>query len=627
MKRKIVLWPVFVMALGFLCPGAVYGAAESLTPGGDGRYYIHTAEELASICVDDSSRQYVLGADINIPPGWVPIGIDVLGRAVGFKGSLDGRGHSVIGLDIDATVGDMVGLFGKLEGASVSNIVLVDAGIHIGGDFGGREFAAGLLAGEAADCAISNITITGGNIAVTGTGLASAAIGGLIGKGTGTRLGDICVTVQINDSRNRWPAMGRGAGNPGRDVPGAVEQDSLKAVGGMAGKLNNCMVERSLANVQIYANAETIGGVVGLATDTGFHGSGTGEGVVSQFCMECTQEPALKPSRNRRISFRDGTAATNEKSAVGGFAGRLEGMATVQECYSHANVAGDIAGGFAGQLLGRRLPGNANHVLEVAKCTATGETTSAIDGIAGGFAGIVEYALIKDSSAYGDVKGCGHAGGFVGRLSGLSRVIYAYAMGDVFLEISCNGSAAQSVTADGGNRNVAPPVTAGNGGQRMTQPATAADGGQQAPQPAYLSGFAGGFVGELTGSACVEFSYSTGAVATREGAEGAVGGFVGGISAVGTPNTITHCLSFAPWVVGEGYVHRFAGRADHDGVNGCYAYLGSMVVRDGNIAHVLPNAFGPDGADMSRAQVEDVAKRLGWRRPMPPPYAATDDSG
>jgi len=397
--------------------------------GPDGEIYIHTAEQLANIqqlanlfiesdghkgsldFLTCPSNVYVLAQDIDLPPGWTPIGDSDTHPDYVFKGSFDGRGHTITGLT--------QGLFGSLDGARVSNLVIADANIKISTE---ETDAVGILADNAKDSIIKNVSI---------------------------------------------------------------ENSEISASGG---------------------------------------GSGS----------------------------------------VGGLVGRMEGTGLILECHSHANVTGGIAGGLVGQVIGSSLTANANHKMEIIQSSATGKVVS-LDGLAGGFIGEGVYALIKDCAAYGDVEGHTGAGGFVGRLSSRSRIIYAYARGNV----SINGQ----------------------------------------------SGFAGGFIGELTGSACVEFSYSVGSVfAAHTSADAAIGGFVGIISDVDAPNTITHSLSFSPWVVGDGYVHRFAGRMEHDGVNGCFAYLGSMVVRGGKLVDVIPSAYGSDGGDMSIAQVENITKRLGWRR-------------
>ncbi|MCL2572778.1 MAG: hypothetical protein FWE11_10290 [Defluviitaleaceae bacterium] len=222
--------------------------------------------------------------------------------------------------------------------------------------------------------------------------------------------------------------------------------------------------------------------------------------------------------------------------------------------------AGKYIGGLVGHILGTPLTTNANHISEFINSSSHVKITGA-PGITGGFAGKIEYTLTKNCVALGEVHGQGITGGFVGILLNNSRIIYSHAKGDIFSL---------------GNQSAA-----------------------------------GGFIGKITDTASVEFSYSTGSVITSGSPEGAVGGFAGIISDIGAPNTLTHCVTFASWIVGEGeHVKRFAGRTDHNGINGCYAYLGSMVINKKAIAHVLPSAYGPDGADMSTSQIEEITKLL-----------------
>jgi len=248
---------------------------------------------------------------------------------------------------------------------------------------------------------------------------------------------------------------------------------------------------------------------------------------------------------------------------VGGIVGLFQGSGRIADSKSSAVVEGTTAGGIAGKAHGHELKTNAKHKLEIVRTMAYGNVQGQT---AGGLVGEGIDLLAEASAAYGDVHGI-MAGGFVGRLTGNSRVIHSYARGDVFL----------------------------------------------AKNP----GFIGGFVGEVSGGACIEFSFSAGSAVADICCDNktAVGGFAGAICAKGQPTTVTHCLSFAPWVVGptDAYVHRFAGIALDGGVNGCFALLGSVVVQGGVVAHVLPSAFSNDGADMSNAQVEDTIGRLGLR--------------
>jgi len=109
-------------------------------------------------------------------------------------------------------------------------------------------------------------------------------------------------------------------------------------------------------------------------------------------------------------------------------------------------------------------------------------------------------------------------------------------------------------------------------------------------------GCAAGFVGEISGSSHIERSQFSGTVY----GETYVAGFAGKISDSGAPNTISDCITLATAVVGaeNAQVRRFANFFQHNGINGCYAYLGMVVVADGQLQHVLPCAYGADGADL-----------------------------
>jgi len=286
---------------------------------------------------------------------------------------------------------------------------------------------------------------------------------------------------------------------------------------------------------------------------------------------------AVTDSLINNITIIGGAITSGGESIVGGLAGRIAGETYILDCETDTDITGSIAGGIVGQAIGANLSTNANHKMEILRCKATGSVTATapskgqhpamVSGVAGGFIGQGAFVLIEDSASYGTVTGQ-NVGGFVGELANFSRVLYSYAQGDVF---SCG-----------------------------------------------LGGSVGGFVGVIKSGSCIEFSYSGGAVAAHSQShqEWDIGGFAGTILANDAPTTITHSFSFSPWVVGpaDSNVQRFVGSSPHGGVNGCYAALSSMVVKDSALMHVLPSAFGADGGDVSNTQVEVLARRLGWRR-------------
>lgn len=242
-------------------------------------------------------------------------------------------------------------------------------------------------------------------------------------------------------------------------------------------------------------------------------------------------------------------------SNVGGFVGIVEQKGLFVQCQAHGNVSAEkSAGGFVGSAQGHNLDENANHGIKFVQCHSFGDVHAKNDVI-GGFAGSLRYTLIDAASSNGGVHALGDdVGGFVGRHSDKSRITNACAYGDVF-------------------------------------------GGQ-----------AGGFVGILSRGSAIEYSLSAGDVSGLS----YTGGFVGVISDEGAPNTLTSCLSFSGKVSSKGDVQRFAGLLNHEGVNNCYAYLGTVVAGQKGLRHVIPNAYGADAADFNDTTIEEIMQRLSF---------------
>ncbi|PYI53364.1 S-layer homology domain-containing protein [Paenibacillus flagellatus] len=133
---------------------------------------IATADQLSRIGQPSEgynlSDSYRLEADIDLSAfsagaGWTPIGSGLSP----FRGTFDGNGHTIANLTLDRPGDDGVGLFGATNGATVSNVALLNARIA------GRDQAGGLI-GYANDTAVSAVSVQG---AVYG----GSMVGGLIG--------------------------------------------------------------------------------------------------------------------------------------------------------------------------------------------------------------------------------------------------------------------------------------------------------------------------------------------------------------------------------------------------------------------------------------------------------------
>lgn len=169
---------------------------------------------------NDLSANYILMKDIDMSVdtaeggewnltghGWTPID--------GFKGTLDGNGHRIIGMHIYGEMSRDVGLFGKMgDKATIENLALVDVDIDININVKDNEWAIGAIIGDGKGTFGSSVSIkikrcySSGNIIVQGE---CCVVGGMVGAG-----------ADVYDSYNAC------------DV--TVEEVSVGSVGGICGE-------------------------------------------------------------------------------------------------------------------------------------------------------------------------------------------------------------------------------------------------------------------------------------------------------------------------------------------------------------------------------------------------------
>ena len=153
---------------------------------------------------DYAGRTVVLGDNIDLSLqdiNWTPIGTGTrsgsgyTGNA--FKGTFDGRGFTISGLTIDATVSgdnvdDAYGLFGVIDGATVTNLTL--ANVHI--TVNGGECVGGVVGLMVNGSTVSNIEMD------VGSGITAVrGLGGIVGRMTISGTIENCVNeASINGS-------------------------------------------------------------------------------------------------------------------------------------------------------------------------------------------------------------------------------------------------------------------------------------------------------------------------------------------------------------------------------------------------------------------------------------------
>ena len=136
---------------------------------------------------------YVISGDLNVigtdfaSADWVALG------AAGFAGTLDGRGHKIVNVDLRYSLG----LFNALKGAVIKNVEIEVAQLNTGAN-------ASVFGVSAQDSVFENITVTFTN---TFTGVQCGVLGGG-NQSSGCTFKDITVNAQGSDIYRLFSAGG-----------------------------------------------------------------------------------------------------------------------------------------------------------------------------------------------------------------------------------------------------------------------------------------------------------------------------------------------------------------------------------------------------------------------------------
>ncbi|WP_020617886.1 immunoglobulin-like domain-containing protein [Paenibacillus daejeonensis] len=233
-------------------------------------YIVDSAEALDSIRLDVNAH-YKLDDDIDLSTieNWIPI--------PHFRGSLDGDGHIITGLNIDLPDGEHVGLFAQIdEEGKVENLTLRDAWIT------GKNYVgtiAGINRGEIAHVRSENGVVFGspagglvGNLEGTGIieygyyeGLVQGrgSIGGLVGISSGHITASHTDFYVISEGEIAGGLVGLNRGSITQSFAVGGVTSYSPTVGGLVGKLEQGLIEDSYAEAWINASNEKTGGLVG----------------------------------------------------------------------------------------------------------------------------------------------------------------------------------------------------------------------------------------------------------------------------------------------------------------------------------------------------------------------------
>ena len=263
-------------------------AAPSLSGKGTERdpYVIRTADQLAAFAkYVDGGKTYegeyvVLGADIDLSDAgnWDPIGAESGTTAI-FQGTFDGKGHSITGLTIDATVTSGAGNYGLFstlgDQAVVMDLNVLGAKVSATGSDGADKIRAGVIAGSTTKAATSGHANIGTRIdscSATGTVSATSANDKLTYAGGIAASGDIGTAIT-----NCWTDV---------EVSAVAKPISNKnsMAGGIIGNSGNYVV---IANCATFGNVHAAspsstnfggmaGGIVGMMAGKQYNAYATG---------------------------------------------------------------------------------------------------------------------------------------------------------------------------------------------------------------------------------------------------------------------------------------------------------------------------------------------------------------
>ena len=398
---------ILILALCLLLLGAVRVQAAGLSGSGtqEDPYLIKTAADLASVH-DDLSAHYALDADIDLFGRiFEPIGNGAEGA---FTGSLDGRGHTIRGLELDLQDSKYVGLFGYLEG-SVSNLKLSEVNI-VGGRYVGAVAGNIGLGGSVTDCSVLSGSVTSYESAV------SAYVGGITGlcEGTLNKCSNAAAVAKTSRNDSAYDYVGGLAGSVtdaleliGSSNSGAVSgTNSSACIGGLIGSTAKKVRMQECSNTGEVRYGSYIGGLIGSASGTvELHGC-SNTGMIAGF-------------------------ASYSRNAAG-----LIGETVTDARFQNCSNAGEVING----MRSGGLVGYAADTVEMRSCSNAGRIAPYKNAYADSAAGLIAEAaknvVIEECTNTGDIVGHSGAGGMIEECKGTASITDCTNTGDISCSIS-----------------------------------------------------------------------------------------------------------------------------------------------------------------------------------------------
>ena len=319
-RNSGILWTIPILITFCSLSFPVYAKYGGGSGTADDPYQIATAEDLMLLgeSTNDYDKHFILMADIDLDPN-LP-GRKIFDKAViaphkyvdgfwppqgtPFTGTFDGNGNTISHLTINGE--SYLGLFGRLTGAEVRNLGIIDVNIS-----GSGKYIGGLVGSNGGDLTVcySVGTVSGGGY-----------VGGLTGSNGYNSVVTFCYSAGIVSGN------GKVGGLVGRNYGGAVNHCcSTSAVnsderggrmGGLVGYNFRGNVIRCYSTGKVSSNGDDVGGLVGF-------------------------------NYKGRVIYCYSTGTVSGNWYVGGLVGQnYEGDVTA--CYSTGAIIGGGSGGLVG---------------------------------------------------------------------------------------------------------------------------------------------------------------------------------------------------------------------------------------------------------------------------------------
>lgn len=370
---------------------------------------------LVNFGIDFYGETVRLGGSITLNGEWTPIGTGTANAVayagpsattgyIGtpFRGTFDGSGNTIAGLTITSgSTEDILGLFGVVDGGTVSGLTLESVSIDVG-----EVASVGAVVGHLTNGTVSQCTVSGSVVVDASDGVYYHGVGGVVGF--------VMLNGTVSECTNNATI--------GESTPDNTSNPTIENIGGVVGsayysETGSRIDITDCHNTGDVTGTKNVGGIVGMS---------------SAFVSKCTN------SGDIRI-VEDGETADN--NSVGGIVGEQRDYGSVSDCINSGTVTNNgndyATGGIVGWV--RYWPasmGNESHGLEcnvkatisvigcINESTGTVSSKSTHDG---GIIGAVYHSVIVDDCRNeASVTGTNFVGGIIGGI----QTVHQYHPGD-----------------------------------------------------------------------------------------------------------------------------------------------------------------------------------------------------